>query len=78
MPPVFCRNGGRVVDASRRHVAATNAADPVYDDLERDETTKVLIQRIREMKQALPNPSTVAPCGPTSSLHRRRRGQDRG
>jgi TRAP-type C4-dicarboxylate transport system substrate-binding protein len=62
---VFCRNGGRVVDAPDAVVtAATNAADPVYDELERDETTKVLIQRIREMKQALPNPSTVAPCGP--------------
>jgi TRAP-type C4-dicarboxylate transport system substrate-binding protein len=62
---VFCRNGGRVVNAPEAVIAAaTNAAQPVYDELERDETTKALIERIRAIKQELPEPSTIAPCGP--------------
>jgi hypothetical protein len=62
---VFCRNGGRVVDAPDAVVAAAAAAaEPVYDELEQDETTKALIGHIKQIKHELPEAAPIAPCGP--------------
>ena len=55
----FCEVGGAVVLASAAEVAAFEAAaQPVYAELERDETTKDLIERIRELKSEMPAPTT--------------------
>ena len=63
----FCRvEGGRVVLASDADVAAfEQATQPVYDDLERDEATAALIERIRDIKEELPPAAPVTPCEPS-------------
>jgi TRAP-type C4-dicarboxylate transport system substrate-binding protein len=62
----YCRNGGKIALASESDVAALErAAEPVYAALEKDPTTKALIERIRAMKARLPaRPgASPAPCG---------------
>lgn len=64
----FCAGGGTIVNASENRLAAMqNAVASVYEELQRDETTKELIERIRAMKAELPPPPTIAPCDPTET-----------
>jgi TRAP-type C4-dicarboxylate transport system substrate-binding protein len=65
---VFCKGGGTVVNATAREVAATQkAVARVYQALERDETTKALIDRIRAIKAGLPPPPAIPSCEPAAS-----------
>lgn len=65
---VFCKSGGRVVDAPADLVAAAvESAQTVYDTLDQDATTKALIGRIRAMKAETPAPSPIAPCEPAAA-----------
>ena len=63
----FCRvEGGRVVLATDADVAAfEQATQPVYDELQRDEATAALIERIRDIKEELPPVAPVTPCEPS-------------
>ena len=59
----FCEVGGTVVLANAVEVAAfEEAAQPVYAELEQDETTKDLIERIRELKSEMLAPVIPDPC----------------
>jgi TRAP-type C4-dicarboxylate transport system substrate-binding protein len=64
----FCNGGGTIVNAPESELAAMQAAvAPVYAELERDETTKQLIERIQAIKAELPTPRAIAPCGPAAT-----------
>lgn len=50
----FCADGGAIVSASEREVAALKrAVQPVIAELQRDRHTKEIIDAIREMKQSI-------------------------
>ena len=53
---IVCRRGKlALVTASTSQVAALrNALQPVYEELERDEQTRELIEQIRELRAGLP------------------------
>jgi TRAP-type C4-dicarboxylate transport system substrate-binding protein len=58
-----CAGGARVVAASEPQLAALEeAAEPIYATLERDETTRSLIERIRAMKREIAVSAPAAPC----------------
>jgi len=60
----FCETGGRVVLASAADLdALEDAVRPVYEELERDPTTRALIAQIRVLKGQLKAAETVKPCG---------------
>jgi TRAP-type C4-dicarboxylate transport system substrate-binding protein len=61
----FCKNGGRIVVADEADIEELQGAiQSVYDELEKDEATKRMIERIRELKQEAATPEvSVAPCG---------------
>lgn len=64
----FCDGGGTIVNAPESELAAMQAAvAPVYAELERDETTKELIERIQAIKAELPPPPEIAPCEPVAT-----------
>jgi TRAP-type transport system periplasmic protein len=61
----WCEAGGRIVAADDALVAETmSAVEPVYAELEADEVTRTLIERIRAMKSELPTPPAIEPCEP--------------
>jgi TRAP-type C4-dicarboxylate transport system substrate-binding protein len=61
---VYCANGGRVVVATEADLASLQqAAEPVYEELARDDGTKALIDRIRLLKEGVPPDPPIAPCG---------------
>jgi len=61
----FCTAGGTVVEADQAQVESLVVASrPVYEELERDETTKRLISEIRTLAEDAPPPARVAPCQP--------------
>ena len=64
----FCRSGGLVVTAQEQDLDAfQRAVQPVYTDLERDPTTRTLIEQIRALQETSgAEPATVEPCGPDS------------
>ncbi|MGB7980600.1 MAG: hypothetical protein WCF36_07380 [Candidatus Nanopelagicales bacterium] len=64
----FCRSGGRVVTAQAQDIAALESAvQPVYTDLERDPTTRTLIEQIRALQASTgAQAAVVEPCGPDS------------
>jgi hypothetical protein len=65
MAQEHCAGAGRIVAATDADIAAfERAALPVYDELERVETTAALIERIRELKDQSPAVAPVAPCEP--------------
>ena len=67
----FCEYGGRVVLATDAQIAAfEEAGQPVYAELEQDDTTKALIERIRELKADMPAPATPKPCEPEPEFAR--------
>ena len=58
----FCADGGTVVTASEADLEALErAAEPVYAELEKDTTTREMIDRIRELKQSSPPPTRSSP-----------------
>jgi C4-dicarboxylate-binding protein DctP len=60
----FCERRGAVVQATDEELAAfEDASRDVYAVLEQDDTTKALIERIRELKAEMPAPTTPEPCG---------------
>jgi TRAP-type C4-dicarboxylate transport system substrate-binding protein len=64
----FCGGGGTIINAHESELAAMEAAvAPVYAELERDETTKELIESIRAIKATLPPPRPIAPCEPAAT-----------
>jgi TRAP-type C4-dicarboxylate transport system substrate-binding protein len=62
---VYCANGGRIVLARQAEVAKfEQAVQAVYDQLEQDEATKVMIARIRSLSEEVGTVQTaVEPCG---------------
>jgi hypothetical protein len=60
-----CRNGVQIVSAGREVAEQLErAAQPVYRELEQDQTTKELIARLRALRQEAPAVgAAVAPCG---------------
>ena len=59
-----CDVGGSVVLTTDAELSTfEEAAASVYAELERDETTRDLIERIRELKAEMPEPAAVEPCG---------------
>ena len=64
----FCRSGGRVVTAEEQALAAfRQAVEPVYTELEKDPTTRTLIEQIRALQASTgAQAETVEPCGPDS------------
>jgi hypothetical protein len=61
---VYCQGGGTVVAADDADLRALErAAGPVYATLEADPPTKMMIERIRALKRAAPEVSTITPCG---------------
>ena len=59
----FCAAGGGIVLAGDDELAALGAAaQPVLDELMRDDETATLIDRIGEIKASAPTPPTVASC----------------
>lgn len=64
----FCAGGGRIVAATEADLAAfEQAVQPVYDQLEQDEATAGLIERMRELKESAPEPAAVRSCEPRSA-----------
>jgi TRAP-type C4-dicarboxylate transport system substrate-binding protein len=65
----YCANGGRIVLAAEADLGGfTNAAAPVYRDLERDPATKLQIEAIRALKEELSAAdATVPACGPVAA-----------
>ena len=62
----YCAAGGTVVTASAGDIAALRqAAQPVYDELEQDATTRTAISRIEKLKSEIPRPAPLEPCKPT-------------
>lgn len=60
----FCERSGAVVLATDEELAAfEDAARHLYAGLEQDDTTKALIERIRELKTDMPTPTRPEPCG---------------
>jgi TRAP-type C4-dicarboxylate transport system substrate-binding protein len=61
----FCEGGrGAIVNASEADLAALEkAAQPVYADLEKDDGTAALIDKIRELKATAPPTPPVPACG---------------
>jgi TRAP-type C4-dicarboxylate transport system substrate-binding protein len=60
----FCERGGAVVLATDEELAAfEDASQHVYAALEQDDTTKALIERIRELKTEMPASTVPEPCG---------------
>ncbi|HZD18472.1 MAG TPA: TRAP transporter substrate-binding protein DctP [Actinomycetota bacterium] len=61
----YCANGGRIVLADEAELEAMRAAvQPVYTELERDETTKALIGEIEALREDLePATTAVETCG---------------
>ena len=65
----FCAAGGGIVLAGDDDLAALEAAaQPVIDELMRDDSTAALIERIGELKASAPAPPTPSP--PASSRRR--------
>jgi TRAP-type C4-dicarboxylate transport system substrate-binding protein len=65
----FCSGGGTIVAASDTDLLAlVHAEQPVYDELERDATTKRMLDRIRELKRTTPDPvpTPASPCRPAT------------
>jgi TRAP-type C4-dicarboxylate transport system substrate-binding protein len=62
---VYCANSGRIVLASQVELAKfEQAVQAVYDQLEQDEATKVMIARIRSLSEEVGAVQTaVEPCG---------------
>jgi len=61
----FCEEGGTVVNATEKNLAAIRAAtQTVYTDLEKDPETKSFIDRIRDLKANSAAPTPVAACKP--------------
>ena len=59
----FCAAGGGIVLAGDDELAALDAAaQPVLEELMRDDETATLIDRIGEIKASAPTPPTVAAC----------------
>lgn len=66
----YCDRGGTVVAAPpEAGTALTAAARPVYVRLERDETTRSLIESVRTAKDALPPGPPVATCSSSARPH---------
>jgi TRAP-type C4-dicarboxylate transport system substrate-binding protein len=65
----YCANGGRIVLADEAGLEAMRAAvQPVYAELEQDETTKAMIDEIETLRQDLgPTQTAIAPCGPETN-----------
>lgn len=62
----YCAAGGTVVTASAGDIAALRqAAQPVYDELEQDPTTRTAIDRVEGLKSDLPVQAPLEPCKPT-------------
>jgi TRAP-type C4-dicarboxylate transport system substrate-binding protein len=62
-----CDRGGSVVLTTDAELKAfEQAAASVYAEIEQNETTRGLIEHIRELKAEMPEPDAVEPCGPTS------------
>lgn len=60
----YCAEGGTVVTTTEENLAAfRSAAQPVYDELERDAATKALIEEIRHLASQTDAPEPVAACG---------------
>jgi TRAP-type transport system periplasmic protein len=61
----WCDAGGRIVAADNALMAETmSAVDPVYAELETDEVTRTLIERIRALKSEVPPAPAIEPCAP--------------
>jgi TRAP-type C4-dicarboxylate transport system substrate-binding protein len=61
----FCDRGGRITTASEADLAALEAAaQPVYDELNRDPVTADLVTAIRQIGAGAPAPDPVATCEP--------------
>ncbi|GAB2571053.1 hypothetical protein GCM10027269_28170 [Kribbella endophytica] len=55
----YCNRGGKVVNATPAELRALDqAVRPLYAELERDQKTKAMIDRIRTLKQSVQVPST--------------------
>jgi C4-dicarboxylate-binding protein DctP len=65
----YCRNSGTIVLADDAFLSdVRRAAQPVYDDLERDPTTKSLIEQIRALAEQIgAHPAEVAACSPADT-----------
>lgn len=75
----FCADGGTVVTASEADLQALEqAAEPVYAELEKDTTTREMIDRIRELKQRQPPSDEVEPCAGGDSAADRSPSSDPG
>jgi TRAP-type C4-dicarboxylate transport system substrate-binding protein len=62
-----CDLGGSVVLTSDAELSAfAEATASVYAEIEQNETTRALIEHIRELKAEMPEPDAVAPCGPAA------------
>ena len=62
----FCEVGAVVLAGPAAIAAFEGAAQPVYAELEQDEMTRDLIERIRELKSEMPGPPTPQPCESTN------------
>lgn len=61
----YCAAGGTVVLADSAQIESLVVASrPVYEELERDESTKRLIERIRALAEDAAQPAEVAACEP--------------
>jgi TRAP-type C4-dicarboxylate transport system substrate-binding protein len=61
----YCKQGGTIVTATPAQLAAfRQAAQPVYDDLNRDATTAHLINEIGDLAAAAGAQLSVPPCNP--------------
>jgi TRAP-type transport system periplasmic protein len=61
----WCAAGGRIVAADDAvTAAAVSAVAPLYAELEADEVTRTLIERIRATKTQLPSAPAIEPCEP--------------
>jgi TRAP-type C4-dicarboxylate transport system substrate-binding protein len=59
----YCNTGGTVVLADEAQLEAFRAATaPVYDELQQDEATAAMIQRIDELAEDVPPAVEMAPC----------------
>jgi TRAP-type C4-dicarboxylate transport system substrate-binding protein len=62
-----CDAGGAVVLTTDAELTAfEEAVAPVYAELEQDETTHDVIERIRQLKADMPEPAASEPCGPAA------------
>jgi TRAP-type C4-dicarboxylate transport system substrate-binding protein len=62
-----CDGGGSVVLTTDVELSAfEEAAASVYAEIEQNETTRDLIEHIRELKAAMPESDAIEPCGPTA------------